>query len=195
MRSSTRDAPVIYCSAFCLCRVQLPLPALMSVLLFLLQAPRPLPPVMRGARKHVARRGSMSHEAFQVMLAPRLVSDVIDQISAYVVTPRLRQRRVALPVVCITVVSILACGPANHSTPRHTRSPACCGAPQVGSPQRPSLERSASRTVSEGAADHAGTHADLPISADSIHMEDLSPPRNSQVMHFQQQEVWAAVNI
>ena len=53
------------------------------------------------------------------------------------------------------------------------------------------MERSTSRTVSEeaGLADHSGTHADLPISADSIHMEDLSPPRNSQALHFQQQEV------
>ena len=57
------------------------------------------------------------------------------------------------------------------------------------------MERSTSRTVSEEAADHSGTHADLPISADSIHMEDLSPPRHSQVLHFQQQEVGAAMNI
>ena len=58
-----------------------------SVLLFPPQAPRLVPPVMRGARKRVARRGSMSHEAFQVMLAPHLMSDLIDEVSTLVVTP------------------------------------------------------------------------------------------------------------
>ena len=93
--------------------------------------------------------------------------------------------------MCSSMVSISTCGPANCSTAHHTGAPACCVVPQVGPPQHPSMERSTSRTVSEeaGLADHSGTHADLPISADSIHMEDLSPPRNSQALHFQQQEV------
>lgn len=67
--------------------MQLSLPALTSMLLSPLQAPRPVPPVMRGARKRVARRGSMSHEAFQVLYPSCLVSDVIGQVSAFVVAP------------------------------------------------------------------------------------------------------------
>ena len=59
---------------------------------FSLQAPRPVPPVMRGARKRVARRGSMSHEAFQVNLTPLFMSDAAGQVSAFVLAPRQRRR-------------------------------------------------------------------------------------------------------